>query len=104
MLGITAANKTRATIVRVLAVLFAAFGVWASFDRDMFAKLFQGFSFDYCDENRPAILFFAAMLSIMAVYVFVTYYALKIAEREPPPNPDKGEVPPRQKRKEQKSV
>jgi hypothetical protein len=44
----------------------------------MFSKLFQGFSFDYWDEKRPAIIFFAAMLSIMAVYVFVTYYTLKV--------------------------
>jgi hypothetical protein len=77
MTGISPKSRVRPIIVRVLAFLFAAFGVWASFDRDMFSKLFQGFSFDYWNEERPAIIFFAAMLSIMGVYVFVTYYAVK---------------------------
>jgi hypothetical protein len=81
MAGITGKNRVRMIILRVLAFLFAAFGVWASFDRDMFSKLFLGFSFDYWDAERPAIIFFAAMLSIMAVYVFVTYYAFKILTR-----------------------
>ncbi|GHU22071.1 membrane protein [Spirochaetia bacterium] len=83
-------SRARALTAKLTAFLFAAFGVWASFDRDMFAKLFLGFSFDYWDESRPVILFFAALLSIMAVYVFVTYYTLQIAER--------------QKRKEPKAV
>ncbi|GHU13717.1 membrane protein [Betaproteobacteria bacterium] len=80
--GVNNENRARMVAAKVTAFLFAAFGVWASFDRDMFAKLFLGFSFDYWDESRPAILFFAAMLSIIAVYVFVTYYTLKIAERQ----------------------
>jgi hypothetical protein len=75
--GITGEHHVRATIARTIAFLFAAFGVWSSFDRDMFAKLFLGFSFDYWDEERPAIIFFAAMLSVMGIYVFATYYALK---------------------------
>jgi hypothetical protein len=78
MAGITQKSRPGVIIARVLAFLFAAFGVWASFDRDIFSKLFQGFSFDYWDEKRPAIIFFAAMLSIMGIYVFVTYYTLKL--------------------------
>jgi hypothetical protein len=85
--SVNAKNRARAITAKIAAFLFAAFGVWASFDRDMFAKLFLGFSFDYWNEERPAILFFAAMLSIMAVYVFVTYYTLKMAERKRPHNP-----------------
>ncbi|GMO33389.1 MAG: DUF4405 domain-containing protein [Termitinemataceae bacterium] len=84
MLGASGENRVRTKAAKVTAFVFAAFGVWASFDRDMFAKLFLGFSFDYWDESRPAILFFAAMLSIMAVYVFVTYYMLKVAQRQKP--------------------
>jgi hypothetical protein len=67
---ITSENPIRVIMARVLAFLFAAFGAWSSFDRDMFAKLFQGFSFDYWDEARPALLFFTLVLSIIAVYVF----------------------------------
>jgi uncharacterized membrane protein len=78
MAGITKESRIRTVIARALALLFATFGVWASFDRDMFSKLFLGFSFDYWDEERPAIIFFAAMLSIMGIYVFATYYTLKV--------------------------
>jgi phosphotransferase system glucose/maltose/N-acetylglucosamine-specific IIC component len=74
-------NRARKIIMRVLAFALAAFGVWSSFDRDMFSKLFCGFSFDYWPEERPAILFFAVNLSLMAVYIFVAYYALKRLER-----------------------
>jgi hypothetical protein len=47
----------------------------------MVSKLFLGFSFDYWPEERPAVLFFVVMLSIMGVYVFVTCYALTLPER-----------------------
>ena len=64
--------------MRILACLFAAFGVWSFFDRDMFAKLFLGFSFDYWPTERPSILFFAETLSVMGIFVFATYYFLKL--------------------------
>jgi hypothetical protein len=75
-------NRARKIIMRVLAFALTVFGVWSSFDRDMFSKLFRGFSFDYWPEERPAILFFAVNLSLMAVYSFVAYYALKGLERK----------------------
>jgi hypothetical protein len=81
MFRIKNANFTRTIILRIVALLITAFGVWASFDRDMFSKLFLGFSFDYWNEERPALLFFAANLSIMATYIFLTYYILKLVER-----------------------
>jgi hypothetical protein len=74
-------NHLIITSARIFAFLFAAFGVWSSFDRDIFSKLFLGFSFDYWPDERPAILFFGVMLSIMAVYIFAAYYALKRLER-----------------------
>jgi len=64
--------------VRILACLFAVFGVWSFFDRDMFAKLFLGFSFDYWPTERPIILFFAETISIIGLFVFVTYYFVKL--------------------------
>jgi uncharacterized membrane protein YwzB len=66
--------------MRIAAFLFAVFGVWSSFDRDMFSKLFLGFSFDYWSEERLALLFFAETLSVMAAYIFAAYYALKRLE------------------------
>ncbi len=69
------------TIVsRTFAVLAIACGVAASFDRGMGGKLFRGFAFDFWDPARPTILFFAANMSIMGLYVAVTYYVLKWLE------------------------
>jgi hypothetical protein len=78
MAKINGKNRTRKIIMRVLAFALAAFGVWSSFDRDMFSKLFLGFSFDYWPEERPAVLFFVVNLSLMGVYVFVTHYVVKV--------------------------
>jgi hypothetical protein len=65
----------------VLALLIAAFGVWSFIDRDMFAKLFLGFSFDYWNEERPAVLFFAETVGIMTVFAAGTHYAMRLADR-----------------------
>jgi uncharacterized membrane protein len=81
MAKINAESRVRKIVIRVLLFALVAFGVWSSFDRDMFSKLFLGFSFDYWPEERPAVLFFAVNLSIIAVYIFAAYYALKGLER-----------------------
>jgi hypothetical protein len=81
MLKTNSKSRIRKIVVRIFALIVVAFGVWSSFDRDMFSKLFLGFSFDYWPEERPAILFFAVNFSIMGLYVFITYYALVLLER-----------------------
>jgi hypothetical protein len=77
MTRINGESRTRKIVIRILALVIAGFGVWSSFDRDMFSKLFLGFSFDYWPEERPAILFFAVNSSIMGLYTSATYYSLK---------------------------
>jgi hypothetical protein len=81
MIKTSGENNARKIVLRIITLTLVAFGVWSSFDRDMFSKLFLGFSFDYWPEERPAVLFFAVNLSIMGIYVFVTYYALALLER-----------------------
>ena len=71
-------NNVITIVMRILACLFAAFGAWSFFDRDMFAKLFLGFSFDYWPPARPSVLFFAETLSVMGLYVFAAYYGMKL--------------------------
>ena len=68
-------------ITRILALLFLLFGIWSFIDRDMFSKMFLGFSFDYYPTERPIILFYAQTLSIMGIYVFTIYYLLKLIAR-----------------------
>lgn len=50
-------------------------GVWASFERDMGAKLFLGFSFDFWSPDRPLIMFYAFNLAIMGTYAFIAHFA-----------------------------
>jgi hypothetical protein len=71
-------NNFIIAVMRILACLFAAFGAWSFFDRDMFSKLFLGFSFDYWPQERPVALFFAVTLSIMGLFVFLSYYCMKL--------------------------
>ncbi|MDR0901344.1 MAG: DUF4405 domain-containing protein [Opitutaceae bacterium] len=70
-------SRIRTTVLRVLAALVFACGIAASFDRGIGAKLFLGFSFDYWDTNRPAILFFSANLAIMGLYIGATHCIMK---------------------------
>jgi hypothetical protein len=70
-------NRLIIAIMRILALLFATFGVWSFFDRDMYAKMFLGFSFDYWPEERPVIFFFVQTLSVMGVFVITIYYLMK---------------------------
>jgi hypothetical protein len=60
-------NRIRKMELHILVLTVAVFGIWSSFDRDMFSKLFLGFSFDYWPEERSAILFFTLNLSIMSL-------------------------------------
>jgi hypothetical protein len=69
------------TVMRILAILFFIFGLWSFYDRDMFSKLFLGFSFDYWPQERPIILFFIQTLSVMGIYVFITHYILRLIYR-----------------------
>jgi hypothetical protein len=71
-------NRAVITGARILACLFAAYGIWSFFDRDMFAKLFLGYSFDYWPPERPVIFFFVQTLSIMGIFVFIGYYPMKL--------------------------
>ena len=80
-LNIDSVNPVCTIIARFFAVALVVFGIWSSFDKDMFSKLFLGFSFDYWPEERPAVLFFTEKLSIMGVYIFTGYYVLEILKR-----------------------
>lgn len=65
-------------LLRCMTVLTVAYGIWASFDRAMGSKLFLGFSFDFWDSSRPEILFYTHNVAIMALYVAITHYVLKV--------------------------
>jgi hypothetical protein len=77
MVKITGESRLRTIALRTLTALIAVYGVYASFDREMGAKLFLGYSFDYWDPGRPAVLFFSHNLVIMGVFVCAAHYFCK---------------------------
>jgi hypothetical protein len=64
-------------IPRGMATLIFIYGLDSFFERDMPAKLFLGYSFDFWDENKNPAIFFTNNTSIMAVYIFITHYFVK---------------------------
>jgi quercetin dioxygenase-like cupin family protein len=70
-------GKTAAYVLRIVAALVAVYGVWSSLDRDMGAKLFLGFSFDFWNPDRPLALFFTHNLSIIGLYAVIAHFAQK---------------------------
>ena len=79
--GIERENQIRAILFRLLAFTIAVFGTWSFIDRDMFSKLFLGLSFDYWDDTRPHILYFAMMFSIIGLYTFCFFYLQKLIKK-----------------------
>lgn len=59
----------------LLGLALVAFGVWASYDREMGAKLFLGFSFDDWDLERPAALFYVSTFSLICLYGVIEHGA-----------------------------
>lgn len=58
-------------------LLFALYGLWASCERGMGAKLFLGFSYDFWDETWPSVLYFINYFAVMSVYIAATRYFLR---------------------------
>lgn len=78
------AGKTAATAVRLVFFCLACIGVWASFDREIGAKLFEGYGFDYWDPERPSALFYLGMTGVMALYAALAHCILRgMAKRQP---------------------
>ncbi|MCL1818977.1 MAG: hypothetical protein FWG35_08590, partial [Spirochaetaceae bacterium] len=78
--GVEKENRARAILLRLLAFAIAGFCAWSFIDRDMFGKLFLGLSFDYWDDTRPAIVYFAMMFSIVGMYTFIVHYGRKLLQ------------------------
>jgi hypothetical protein len=78
--GIPSPNRGRIFAVRVMAVLIAVYGVYAFFARDVGSKLILYYTYSYWNFDTPVISFFIDYVSIMGVYICVTYYVLKFVQ------------------------
>ena len=81
MVGIVGSNHIRTGMLRVLVILIAIFGVYASLERDIGSKLILYYTYEYWDANMPALIFFTEYLSIMGLYICGAYYVLKYVQR-----------------------
>ncbi len=63
-------------ISRSIVFLCVMYGIWAFADRDMGAKLFLGFSFDYWETDRSIIFWYTNHMAILGLYVISTQYML----------------------------
>lgn len=78
--GIPSPNRGRTFAVRIMVVLIAVYGVYAFFERDIGSKLILYYTYSYWNFDEPVISFFMDYVSIMGVYICVTYYVLKFVQ------------------------
>lgn len=81
MTRITNTNHIRTMVLRIMTVLIAACGVYASFDRDVGSKLILYYTYSYWNFDESAMFFFTDYLAIMGIYICVTYYMLKFVNK-----------------------
>jgi hypothetical protein len=79
--GISGGSRLRPLLLRGAAVLIAAYGVHASLERNLYAKLIAYFSFDYWNFDDSIAGYFAQYLAIIGVHVCVTHYVLKYSQK-----------------------
>lgn len=66
---------------RVAAVLLSAYGIYASFNRQVASKLFLESIYDFWDSENSPIWLFLDYFSIMALYITLTHYLFKFIRR-----------------------
>lgn len=79
-LGITALNRYSRFALRVMAVLVAVYGAYAFFAREVGSRLILYYTYSYWNFDESAMFFFMDYLSIMGVYICVTYYVLNFVQ------------------------
>ncbi|PFO06613.1 hypothetical protein COJ85_06820 [Bacillus sp. AFS076308] len=82
MTGITGTSRIRTMGLRILAVLIVAYGVHASFKREMGSKLFIYNPFGNWFNENSTVVFLVDHLSIMGIYICGTHYALKFIQKQ----------------------
>lgn len=78
---ITSVNRNQTLALRIMAVLIALYGVYASFSREIGAKLTLYYTFDFWNYDQSPVIFFLDYLSIMGLYVCVTHYLKRLIQQ-----------------------
>ena len=79
--GVAIESQNTNNALRGFALVFALYGIWASFDRNMGDKLFLGAAFDFWSPDKPLLLFYSNNVSIMGLYIFATHLIITAHSR-----------------------
>ncbi|ULQ60449.1 hypothetical protein K7I13_03830 [Brucepastera parasyntrophica] len=74
-------GKAAVIAARIAAACVAVYGIYASAVREMGTNLFARNVFSFWDYDKPPVLFFLDFLAILGLYVFITYYGLRLMEK-----------------------
>ena len=72
---VTSTSHVRKIILRVIAALIAAYGIYAFIKHDISSYLFLKTMFAFFDLEQSPILFFVDFLAMMGLCIFIAFYA-----------------------------
>lgn len=78
--GISGINRTRVFFLRLMVMVIAVYGIMASFDRGIGSRLIMYYSFDVLNADESSIGIMISLISIMGLYISITYYAFKLLQ------------------------
>lgn len=78
--SITKTNAVRTWIIRIVAVMVAAYGVYALYTRKFMDYIFQKVMFAFFDYEEPVIYFVLDYAAIMGLMIFISYYLQKLLQ------------------------
>lgn len=73
----SAASKRTRLILRIIAALIAAYGLYAFLKNQFLSYMFLRTHFVFFDYERPALLFFTEYIAIMGMFIFLAHYISK---------------------------
>ena len=74
-------NVARAWVLRIVAIVLSAYGVYAFIARHMTDYLFLQTHFILFDETKAAVVYFAETVAMMCLFAAVAYYINKLLRK-----------------------
>jgi hypothetical protein len=83
LVGFCLPPPLRARVLPILAVLISGFGVYASLERSLYARMVAYYSFGDWNFDESVAGFFVQYLAIVGLYASVAHYALRFGKSTP---------------------
>ncbi|EEG75289.1 DUF4405 domain-containing protein [[Clostridium] hylemonae] len=72
------ASQKRRVVLRIVAVLLSAYGIYAFIQRGLIGYMLLQIQFVFFDFSEPLVFFFLDYLAVMALFTLLGYYAAKL--------------------------